>query len=164
MTTNPPEAPEPQASPFQFDFDKWRAEDAERQAALAEQLAAIKTILFDFLEARGIVLVTVDFDGYGDSGQIEEMFAFDEHGALAVPKDRLSFATSDSDIITVKEDGEAVNDLVELLAYDLLENEHCGWEDNEGAYGDFRFDVFDRTIKLRCHTRLMTSEYSETRW
>jgi hypothetical protein len=59
---------------------------------------------------------------------------------------------------------QSVSDVVEALAYDLLEEEHGGWENNDGAYGEFRFDVTDRTISLAYHERIMTSDYSENCW
>lgn len=155
MTTTQPVTPEAQSTPFTFDYDTWRADDTKRRAAFAEQLVILKNSLFDFLEAQGIVLVTVDFDGCGDSGQIESISAFDEHGEVAVPEDKLA---------NTEDDGEPVKDVIESLAYDLLQSEHGGWENNEGAYGEFRFDVADRTIMLACNIRTSSAEYSETSW
>lgn len=164
MTTNQPVTPEPQSAPFQFDYDAWIAEDAKRRAAFAEQLISLKTSLFDLLEAQGIVLVTVTFDGCGDSGQIEDILAFDEHGEVAVPEDKLASAKVDSQAVTGTDDGEPVKDVIETLAYDLLQSEHGGWENNEGAYGEFRFDVADRTITLGCNIRISSADYSESSW
>ena len=164
MTSRAPAPPEPQAMPIQFDYDAWIAEDAKRRATFTSQLTTLKASLFDFLEIQGIVLVTVDFDGCGDSGQIEGIFAFDEHGEIALPEDKLIVAKADYEAFRLKQDGEPIKDVIELLAYELLESEHDGWEINEGAYGEFRFDVTDRTIKLACNIRIVTDEYSETSW
>ncbi len=164
MTMNQPVTPEPQPAPFQFDYDAWIAEDAKRRAAFAEELIGLKNGLFDLLEAQGIVLVTVTFDGCGDSGQIEDIVAFDEHGEVAVPEDKLASAETDTDAATRADDGEPVKDVIESLAYDLLQSEHGGWENNEGAYGEFRFDVANRTITLGCNIRISSADYSETSW
>jgi len=164
MTVNQPVTPEPQSAPFQFDYDAWIAEDAKRRAAFAEQLIGFKTNLFDLLEAQGIVLVTVMFDGCGDSGQIEDILAFDERGEVALPEGRLAGANTDADAASTTDDGEPVKDVIESLAYDLLQSEHGGWENNEGAYGEFRFDVADRTITLGCNIRISSADYSETSW
>ncbi|TAJ79734.1 MAG: hypothetical protein EPO45_04235 [Sphingobium sp.] len=164
MTTNQPVTPEPQSAPFQFGYDAWIAEDAKRRAAFAEELVGLKTNLFDLLEAQGIVLVTVTFDGCGDSGQIEDIVAFDEHGEVAVPEDKLASAQTDTDAAGDAEYGEPIKDVIETLAYDLLQSEHGGWENNEGAYGEFRFDVADRTITLGCNIRISSADYSETSW
>lgn len=155
MITTQPVAPELQTTPVTFDYDAWIAEDAKRRAAFAEHLVTLKQNLFDFLGAQGIVLVTVDFDGCGDSGQIESISAFDEHGEVAVPEGKLANS---------EDDGEPVKDVIESLAYDLLQSEHGGWENNEGAYGEFRFDVADRTIMLACNIRISSADYSETSW
>ena len=149
MTTIQPVTPEPKPATFTFDYAAWIAEDAKRRAAFAEQLVGLKTQLFDLLESRGIVLVTVTFDGCGDSGQIEDISAFDEHGEVAMPEDKLANADGDD---------QPVKDIIETLAYDLLESEHGGWENNDGAYGEFRFDVADRTITLGCNIRISSAD------
>ena len=56
---------------------------------------------------------------------------------------------------------QSVRDAVETLAYDFLEQTHGGWENNEGAYGEFTFDVGDRTIRLDYNERIETSEYTQ---
>jgi hypothetical protein len=38
---------------------------------------------------------------------------------------------------------------IEDLAWDYLTETHTGWEDNDGAFGTFVFDVPDRTITLK---------------
>ncbi len=50
---------------------------------------------------------------------------------------------------------------IETLAYDVLESVHDGWENNEGAFGEFTFDVGARTIRLEYNERYETSELSE---
>lgn len=54
-----------------------------------------------------------------------------------------------------------MKEAIERLAYDFLEETHDGWENNEGAYGDFLFDVAARTITLNYNERLETSEYTQ---
>ncbi len=55
----------------------------------------------------------------------------------------------------------SIADAIERLAYDLLAQTHCGWENNDGAYGDFTFDVAERTITLDYNERYTASEYSQ---
>jgi hypothetical protein len=55
----------------------------------------------------------------------------------------------------------SIADAIERLAYDLLNDTHCGWENNDGAYGDFTFDVAERTITLDYNERYTASEYSQ---
>ena len=54
-----------------------------------------------------------------------------------------------------------VRDAIEKLAYDFLEEEHDGWENEDGAYGEFTFDVGERTIRLEYNERVMTTSYFE---
>ena len=37
---------------------------------------------------------------------------------------------------------------------------HGGWENNDGAYGEYTFDVAERTITLDYNERHMESDYS----
>ena len=161
MTTHQPETPVPAFVPVPFDYDAWRAEESKRRAEFAAQLVPLKAGLFDFLEANGIVLVTVDFDGCGDSGQIEGMTAFDEHGEVALPA--TGFGAPDA-AEAAADASSPIADVIETLAYDLLETEHGGWENNDGAYGEFRFDVVARSITLECNMRFTSSELHESNW
>jgi hypothetical protein len=62
----------------------------------------------------------------------------------------------------VDADGQETDkDAIEKLVYDLLEQTYSGWEDNQGAYGDFLFDVSERTITLNFNERIETSEYTQ---
>jgi hypothetical protein len=55
----------------------------------------------------------------------------------------------------------SVREALEALAYALLEQTHCGWENNEGAYGEFTFDVDERTVTLDYNERYESSEYTQ---
>lgn len=158
MTTDQPATPVPAFVPVQFDYDAWRAEEAKRRTEFAAQLVPLKAALFDILESNGIVLVSVDFDGCGDSGQIEGITAFDEHGEVALPTTGFGSPGATADA------SSPIADAIETLAYDLLETEHGGWENNDGAYGEFRFDVLARSIKLECNMRFTSSELHESNW
>lgn len=54
-----------------------------------------------------------------------------------------------------------LNDAIEKLAHDLLEQTYDGWESNQGAYADFLFDVFGRTITLNFNERIETFELTQ---
>jgi hypothetical protein len=49
---------------------------------------------------------------------------------------------------------------VEKLAYDYLEDKHPGWEINDGAFGDFVFNVADRSIALEHRARFTDVDIS----
>ncbi len=88
------------------------------------------------LRKLGIETVTADYDGLGDRGQIEDP----QFGSNNVPP----------------ETEKAVLDLF----YDLLEEEHLGWEINEGSYGSFEWDIKADVIRLGHIQR--SEEYEET--
>ena len=58
----------------------------------------------------------------------------------------------------------SVNDAVETLVYAFLEETHGGWENNEGAYGEFTFNVAERTITLDYNERYEDSHYTQHRF
>jgi hypothetical protein len=44
-----------------------------------------------------------------------------------------------------------------------MEQEHGGWENNDGAYGEFQINVADRTIELEFYSRYTdTQKYSHS--
>jgi uncharacterized protein DUF6878 len=118
-----------------------------------------KGVIFDALAETGIHAVTVSFDGYSDSGQIESIEAFDaENHELALPGNRqvrlMLTAPDDPPVETT------LRDAIETLTYQYLETTHMGWEDNEGAYGTFVFAVPGRTITLEHNERVIEVETS----
>ena len=52
----------------------------------------------------------------------------------------------------------SLEDVVEQLAYDFLSDTHGGWENNDGAYGEFCFDANARCIHLEFNERFTSSE------
>lgn len=164
MTTDLPASPEPSVTPYRFDHEAWLIEAAKRRAEFAEEMAALKTRLFDTLASQGIVRVTVNFDGCGDSGQIEDITAFDENGQVELKGLVLPATDSQPDGNPEAEAVEPIEEAIESLAYDLLESEHGGWENNDGAYGEFTFDVATRKISLEHNERFTSSELYTHEW
>ena len=55
----------------------------------------------------------------------------------------------------------SLHDAIETLCYDYLSQTHGAWENNDGAYGMFRFDVSNRSIHLDFNERFTdTNEHS----
>lgn len=144
-----------------FDFAAWEAQERERARLAAEVRPGNKTAIFDALARANISIVTVGFDGCGDSGQIESIDAFAGDAPAELPSDQIELAEPASEDSEIKQSPFTLRDAVEKLAYDFLEETHGGWENNEGAYGEFTFDVASRTITLAYNERHMESEYSE---
>jgi len=153
---------------------KARYERHRQNAGRANELN--KTTVFDALAAAGIREVTVAFDGYGDSGQIEGITAHLGETPKALPAPSMATppeasvplperpmtlhqATWDSDELGTYE--TTLQDAIETLCYDYLEQEHGGWMNNDGAYGEFEFDVAARAIHLEFNGRF-TDVYTQT--
>jgi hypothetical protein len=139
----------------------WDAKRAALDRLHAELQPQNQAALFDALAAAGITLIVVTFDGYGDSGQIENIEAKAGDAVVAMPAGEVEIAEAIWDQPEPSRSPVSIADAIERLAYDLLERTHCGWENNDGAYGDFTFDVAERTITLDYNERYTASEYSQ---
>ena len=144
-----------------IDPTSWLARDREFEKLCDSIRPENKAAVFDILAQAGVTSVEVTFDGYGDSGQIEDIAAKagDKDVALPVVNVEVAHANwGNPDIVRVT---HPLPQAIEQLAYDFLRETHAGWENNEGAYGDFYFDVAERTITLNYNERIETSEYTQ---
>ena len=139
----------------------WETKRAAQDLVRAELQPLNKAALFDALAAAGVTLVVVSFDGYGDSGQIENVEVKAGDTVVAMPESTIEIAEAVSDQPEPNRTTISITDVIEHLVYDLLTDTHCGWENNDGAYGDFTFDVAERTITLDYNERYTESEYSQ---
>jgi hypothetical protein len=125
----------------------------QHRKTLSETTKANKAVIFEALSAAGIDLVNVTFDGEGDSGQIENIIA--RKGEVQIPiSDQtvtVQSASWDGKEVTVRE--QSLGEAIEQLCYDFLEQEHGGWENNDGAFGEFTLDVAAKTVELEFNGR-----------
>ena len=126
----------------------------ERHAAILGEVGETnKATVFDVLAAATITSVIVEFDGEGDSGGIESVSARRGDMAVKLPADGVPFDQvdfgADAPVTTLNPLREAI----ESLCYDYLFHYHGGWENNDGAYGTFTFNVAARTIELEFNER-----------
>jgi hypothetical protein len=142
-------------------FSNWEAKRAAHNRRHEELHPRNKAALFDALAAAGVTHVVVSFDGYGDSGQIENIEVKAGDATVAMPQAEIEIASAVWDQAEPERSLVSVADAIERLAYDFLEQTHSGWEDNDGAYGDFTFDVAERTIKLDYNERYTGSDNSQ---
>lgn len=138
-------------------FSQWEADAAKLVPANKERLLA-------FFASAGITRVVVTFDGYGDSGQIEDVASFRGSDQVDLPSGTVEISRlahgADEPVVSTLSAAEAIED----LAYDLLRQTHCGWENNDGAYGEFTFDVTAGTISLDYNERFTSSESYAHEW
>ncbi len=128
----------------------------------AEALPLNKVALFEALATEGITSVVVTFDGSGDSGQIEDITALSgENQPSDLPTGTIEYRDFGFGAAAPSVTTATVRDVVENLSYALLSNAHGGWENDDGAYGEFTFDVAARSITLAYNERYTASEYHE---
>lgn len=147
------------AAPVSFDFANFMARRAEHELREAALLPANKAALFDVLAAARITTVTVTFDGSGDSGQVEDIDAWRGDELADLPPDEITIASACWGDPGFAARTMPVEQAIEQLAYDLLSMTHGGWENNDGAYGEFTFDVATRVISLDHNDRYTATEY-----
>lgn len=156
MTEVTPVIPDPAAS--LTDWEQKNADHAQRNADLR---AGNKTGVFDALAAAGVTIVVVTFDGYSDDGQIQNIEAKAGENSVRLPANNVEIASAVWGEARIERSQISVHDAIERLVYDLLRTSHGGWEDGDGAYGEFTFDVAERTITLDYNERHMESDHSQ---
>src|SRR5574337_1192536 len=149
-----------QGPPTMIDINEILARAAKERDEREARLLRNKQALFAVLDAAGVTHVTLDFDGYGDSGQIEDIAFKSGEETLAAPAGEV--------VLEIASYGEApgpkafdVRSAIELLVREFLEDDHGGWELNEGSFGTFTFDVAEAAITLDYNERVETSNYSQ---
>lgn len=120
------------------------------------------------LGAAGAKSVIVDFDGYGDSGEVgrphvepNEAKAVLDEPIPGTPHE-VSDWVGESGVgrVTRTTRDYTVSEAISELCYALLDN-HGGWEINDGSCGEFLFDVEADKINLTFNQRVDSYETSE---
>jgi hypothetical protein len=143
-------------------FSAYEAKCAAVATLQAEILPGKKAALFRVLSEAGIRTVVVSFDGCGDSGQIESIVARNADDIeVPLPLGDLTIQNVDFETCAISDTTTTAGDLIEKLAYGFLQQTHGGWEDNEGAYGEFTFDVADGSITLDYNERYIETHCHE---
>ena len=97
------------------------------------------------LKNCGVVRVDIQYDGCGDSGQIEGIRYLNGEDEAIHPIGQIDFT----------EDG-----ILDLF-YDLLEVRHPGWENNDGAFGEFAWDLAADTLTHTHNSRFTDYDTEE---
>lgn len=136
------------------DNDGWMATYEAEKKLQAERSTALLRRIWGQLERAGITAVTVEFDGAGDDGQMGTITATGATGTIAINE-----STLDEDETTrttgneINEGPRSLESAIEDACYAVLEHLHDGWENNDGAYGEFTLDVVSRALKLEYNSR-----------
>jgi hypothetical protein len=133
--------------------DEFLASYNRYRKALNQVSQSNKAVIFDALVAGHITEVHVEFDGCGDSGQIECMTAYRGEEKIELPIIAVTLQQVSWGDIEVRNAEEKLPQAIETLCYDYLEETNDGWENNDGAFGEFHLDVAERTVELEFHAR-----------
>jgi hypothetical protein len=131
-------------------------------------------LLFDTLAQTKVSSIEVDFEGCGDSGQIEAVDYTDANGkgideayldkVIVKGSAKTSYHKWDEKkkemVLTEAREGN-IREIIEEICYDKLGASHGGWEINEGSYGTFYFDVSTRKVRLEYNERIEEVRTSE---
>ena len=121
--------------------------------ALGEANTLNKTSVFETLAAASITSVTVTFNGEGDSGQIEDITAYTNDKPSPLPDIRIEIQSVPWGSGKLDSSQCTLRNAIETLCYGYLEQYQGGWENNDGAFGEFAFDVPKRAIELEFNGR-----------
>ncbi|WP_282129205.1 DUF6878 family protein [Roseobacter litoralis] len=153
---------EPNTTPTpSFNVAAWEVERRAHEAAQAAIRPVNKAALFRVLSAAGITSIDVSFDGYGDSGQIESIDAKADAADAPLPEATVTLRIIGWRGTDPTERTMPIREAIEHFAYDCLAQTHGGWENNEGAFGTFVFDVADQSITLDYNQRFEDVESFE---
>lgn len=148
---------------YQAALDDFASRQAERAARADAELQHIKQAVIEPLRQAGIARVEIRFDGYGDSGAIEEIVCRDHAGeALACPEIAIEIAPRHSSDEPGEVRQELLRGALESIGYLALERHHPGWEINDGATGELVIDVAAASFMLECSLRYTATEDHST--
>jgi hypothetical protein len=140
------------------DFVAYEQKCTAASALRADALPLNKSALFDALVAAAIQTVVIEFDGCGDSGQLENITGLGaENTEIPLPEDEIEMQEVQFEGPSISVVKRTVRDVLETLAYDFLDQTHDGWENGDGAHGEFTFDVATRSITLDYNERFTDS-------
>lgn len=130
------------------------AADYEHQCRARKELGQInKAAIFAALAAADIDLVFVSFDGEGDSGQIQDITAGRKEQSLPLPDVNVKLLQAGWGKTEPEASEVNLREAIETLCYDFLADDHAGWENDDGGFGEFRIDVLARSVELQINLR-----------
>ena len=144
--------------------DEFELKWARYTAAVAKANDLNKAVVFDALVRAGITHVAVNFDGEGDSGQIENVAAHAGAEIADLPDTRVTLHSTRSGREELTTLDMTLREAVEDVCYGYLQQEHDGWENNDGAFGEFTFHVAERKITLEFNGRFTDYAHSTHAW
>jgi len=137
--------------------DDFAAKYERYDRILAECNLFNRNAVFDALAAACIDTVVANFNGESDSGQIEDLVALSGDKSKTLPDIHIEHRHIPWGADTYESIRTELDAAIEELCYSFLSETNEGWENDDGAFGDFTFDVAKRTIVLDFNARFSSS-------
>jgi hypothetical protein len=139
--------------------DEWMSRFVQTEKLRAELWPVNKQAILAALKDAEINSVMVTFDGYGDSGQIENIEVQGAKEGQALPSVQIAWQDPDWETGAGVPSTIPLHVAIENAVYAALEKTHAGWENNSGAFGEFKFDVAEATVTLDYSERFESSDF-----
>jgi hypothetical protein len=146
---------------FGIDESPFRsAQVAPRPSAESTYMRNLRNVL-PVLRTNQVERVTVHFDGYGDSGQIDsvsfEPDSFSSDG-VDVPFVKADQVFEDGQWNAVYEEvNENIATAIETITYDYIDEVGVDISNNDGGWADLAIDVDEGTVSMEVNTRFTDS-------
>jgi hypothetical protein len=127
---------------------------ARHARLLAEANDQNMSAVFEALEGTPVTRLHVSFDGACNSGRITGVTAYAGDATAAMPPRKLELQRAAWGSDTLQPSVQVLESAIEDLCYDLLEHYHGGWENDDGARGQFEIDVEKLTVTLEFNPKL----------
>lgn len=124
-----------------------------------DHLQAAKPVLIAALTSIGVTHVEVEYDGEGDSGQINSIFGVNDRGETVDLRKPHPVSIEQGDR---QHHYDSLEEFIEDFAWDLLGQYHDGFENNDGGFGRVTIEVADARITLDHNDRVVESVNTET--
>ncbi|EEE35167.1 conserved hypothetical protein [Rhodobacteraceae bacterium KLH11] len=102
-----------------------------------EQLKAVRTTMLGVLREAGVTQIEASYDGYGDSGNVNDVIIKPKGSKLNAEQDK------------------RLKDFLWDVPYSL----HPGFEINEGGYGEVIWDVLEDKIDVSHVARFVDTDH-----
>jgi hypothetical protein len=118
-----------------------------------------KRAILKTLRERGIVTVSIEYDGEGDSGQIGDILAFDARNRSVATNQPVRLALYRG---RAPSDYGSLHQALDDFAWLILDHFHAGFQDNEGGFGTIRIDVAAGSVLLEHDYRVIDTVHHRT--
>ena len=135
-------------------FEKYERQLKEKRKNFPNKVDTFKNKLKDLK----VESFRVEYSGSGDSGEIEEISIKPDN--LKIKVDVGTWKKFDQQSFEYKETNEpkSLETFIEDFCYELLEDNHSGWEINEGQSGAIEWDIKENDLSHNYTTYIEHSE------